>query len=123
MALLFQRNNRLQKSDIIKIVLIYLVFGGIWMLFSDAILHKITTDERLYSIITAAIGFAFVLVTAGLLYFLVNNFSTDRLRQSGLIKIILIYLVVGGIWILFSDSILHAITKDQSIFNYISTAT
>jgi PAS domain S-box-containing protein len=123
MSNLFPSNGRLKQTDIIKIILIYIVAGGIWMLFSDSILHKITPDESLYSIITAAIGFSFVLVTAGLLYFLINNFSNDRLKQTGVIKIMLIYLIVGGIWILFSNSILHLITNDETIFNYINTAT
>jgi PAS domain S-box-containing protein len=120
---LLQTNGRLKKTDIIKIILIYMVLGGIWILFSDTLLHKITTDEKIYSLLTAAIGFSFVLTTAGLLYFLINNYSNDRLKQTGIVKIILIYLISGGVWILFSDSILHAITNDASIYNYISTST
>lgn len=123
MANLFQTGNRLNKTDITKIILIYLVSGGIWMLFSESILHRITTDENKKTLMRAAIGFSFILVTAGLLYFLINNYSNDRLKQTGIIKIILIYLIVGGLWILFSDSILHTITSDASIYNYINTAT
>ena len=117
------RNNHLNKADIIKIILIYIILGGIWMLYSNSILDKITTDDNIHYLITAGIGFSFVLVTAGLLYFLINNYAKDRLKQTGVIKIILIYLIVGGLWILFSDSILHMLTKDQSIYNYINTAT
>jgi PAS domain S-box-containing protein len=123
MSTYFQTNGRLKKTDIIKIILIYMVAGGTWILFSDTILHKITTDEKIYSLLTAAIGFSFVIATAGLLYFLINNYSNDRLKQTGIVKIILIYLISGGMWILFSDSILHAITNDASIYNYISTST
>jgi PAS domain S-box-containing protein len=122
MAKLFQPDGHIRKTDIIKIILFYLVFGGIWILLSHSILRRITPDDSLYSIITTGIGFSFILVTAGLLYFLINNFSNDRLRQTGLVKIILIYLIVGGVWILFSDSILHSITSDETIYNYISTA-
>jgi PAS domain S-box-containing protein len=99
-----------------------MVAGGLWIIFSDSILHKITTDEHLYSLITAAIEFAFVIATAGLLYFLINNYSNDRLKQTGVVKIILIYLISGGLWILFSDTILDAITSDISIYNYINTS-
>jgi PAS domain S-box-containing protein len=123
MSNFFQTNNRLKKTDIIKIILIFTLVGGIWIIFSDTILHRITTDENLYSLITTAIEFAFVLATAGLLYFLINNYSNDRLKQTGIVKIILIYLITGGLWILFSDSILHTITNDASIYNYINTST
>ena len=123
MSILPQTDNRLKKTNIIKIILIYMVVGGVWIIFSDSILHRITTDEHLYSLITAAVEFAFVLATAGLLYFLINNYSNDRLKQTGIVKIILIYLISGGLWILFSDTILDAITNDISIYNYINTST
>ena len=44
-----------------------------------------------------------------------------RSKHSGIIKIISIYIIVGGLWIFFSDSLLLRFTANINILTYIAT--
>lgn len=71
-----------------RIVLIYLLFGGLWILFSDTIMGFITRDPDLLRRISVFKGLAFILVTSLLLYHLISRHLrsitqvNDRLRTS-----------------------------------------
>ncbi|MGC8739155.1 MAG: hybrid sensor histidine kinase/response regulator [Candidatus Hydrogenedens sp.] len=62
------------KLSTYKIVLIYLIFAGLWIALSDEILHWFVTDSDLLTKAQSIKGFAFVFVTGLLLYFLVFSY-------------------------------------------------
>lgn len=65
-----------------KIVLIYLLVGGMWILFSDMLLRWITSDADLTEKIGIYKGLFFVAATGGMLFFLIRKWFS-RLGQSG----------------------------------------
>lgn len=61
-----------------RIVLIYLVFGLFWIFFSDSILATLASDEAQFTRYSIYKGWAYMLITAALLYVLVRK----TLRQQ-----------------------------------------
>ncbi len=57
----------------LQIVIIYLIFGGFWILFSDKLLGYLPFDPELYLWISVAKGWFYVLVTGFLLYQLIQR--------------------------------------------------
>lgn len=55
-----------------KIVLLYLLIGGAWILFSDAAVSALVNDHRTLSMIQTIKGWFYICVTALLLYFLIR---------------------------------------------------
>ena len=64
-----------------KIVLIYLLVGGMWILFSDMLLRWITTDANLTERIAIFKGLFFVVATGGMLFLLIRKWFA-RVSQS-----------------------------------------
>jgi hypothetical protein len=58
-------------SAVIRIVALYVLFSGLWIYFSDTILGGIIHDPDLITRLAICKGFAFLLVTATLLCFLI----------------------------------------------------
>lgn len=56
-----------------KITLIYLVFGFLWILFSDKVLDMLEPDDRLLTELQTFKGSFFIVVTSGLLFLLVKR--------------------------------------------------
>src|ERR1035438_2188507 len=77
MSYLHYKKDRSKHSGIIKIISIYIIVGGLWILFSDSILPHFTNNIVTLTYIATAKGLLFILVTAGLLYFLINNYTND----------------------------------------------
>lgn len=77
-------------SVALKISIIYLVLGFLWILFSDKILLSFTDEFKELSKIQTFKGWFYVLATAVLLYMLVNreikkkNVIEDKLRKARL---------------------------------------
>ena len=61
------------RNATIRIVAVYALFGGLWILFSDTVMGFITRDPDLLERISLFKGLAFVLITALLLYHLINR--------------------------------------------------
>jgi len=61
-----------------RIMLIYAIFGSIWILLSDTLVAEMTTDASVMTIISIAKGWVYVLVTSLLLYWLIRRFSISR---------------------------------------------
>ena len=61
------------KLPSIKIAVIYAVFGGLWILFSDMILESMVSDTATLSAIQTYKGWLYVFITACLVYALVLN--------------------------------------------------
>jgi PAS domain S-box-containing protein len=57
-----------------RIVLIYLVVGCVWIFFSDKIFHHFVADRELLYWVSVLKGWAFMIVTSGLLYFLIYRY-------------------------------------------------
>ncbi len=55
-----------------RIVLIYLFFGLLWILFSDELLSSMVTDAKQFQHYSTYKGWAFVSITATLLYLLLK---------------------------------------------------
>jgi PAS domain S-box-containing protein len=65
----------------LKIAGLYLLIGGLWILFSDRLAARITSDPVLLTRISLYKGWGFIFVTAFLLYWLIQQ-HTDALRSS-----------------------------------------
>jgi len=76
------------RKATLRIVAVYALFGGLWILFSDTVMGFITRDPDLLRYISVYKGLAFVLITSLLLYHLINchvrhlKDVNDRLRSS-----------------------------------------
>jgi len=57
----------------LRIVLLYALFGGLWILFSDTVVLWLTTDQSTLSRLQTFKGWFFILVTALLLFGLINR--------------------------------------------------
>ncbi|MEP7136153.1 MAG: PAS domain S-box protein [Chloroflexota bacterium] len=67
-----------QKRDALKIALLYLSVGSLWILFSDKLIAKITPDPAVFAIISIYKGWGYVAITALLLYWLISRNSAQR---------------------------------------------
>ncbi len=60
-----------------NITFIYIVFGSLWILFSDQFVAKLTQDPYLMTILAMIKGWLFIFVTGGLLYGLISRANAD----------------------------------------------
>lgn len=77
MSYLPQKKGSPVNRGIVKIILIYILVGGLWILFSDSILPHFTNDITILTHLATAKGLFYVLVTAALLYFLIYNYTNE----------------------------------------------
>lgn len=75
------KNLSLSNRYSLKITLVYLLLSGIWIIFSDKLLASLVGDPDLFLTLQTYKGLLFVLGTAGLLYYLINN-ATSSLVKS-----------------------------------------
>jgi PAS domain S-box-containing protein len=69
-------------SGIIRIISIYIIVGGLWILFSDALLPLVTNNVSVLTYMASAKGLLFIIVTATLLYFLIKNYANEIKRAE-----------------------------------------
>ncbi len=75
------------KSTPVKIAMLYLLFGALWILFSDRVVLWLTHDIGILSLLQTLKGWLYVLITAGLAYFLIQrDFSAIQKSQEELRK-------------------------------------
>lgn len=80
------RHSRKIHSLACRVALLYLAAGFIWIMASDALLSATVADLNQFEHISTYKGFAFVLVTAALLYLLIRNtFREQRKLEQSLI--------------------------------------
>ncbi len=89
---------------------LYLLLGGLWILFSDRLATRIAANENMLATISTYKGWGYVIVTALLLYWLIQRF-TRRLQQSEEGYELLAENITDVIWVL---------DLDTSRFRYIS---
>lgn len=70
------------KNPAARIVAIYALLSVSWILLSDRLLHLAVSDQALFTTISVAKGWAFVLITAWLLYLLINK-GCAELQRAG----------------------------------------
>lgn len=64
-----------------RITLIYAIIGGLWILFSDKLVHLLSKNSKMLTQVQTYKGWFYVLVTAILLYFLVKKHLT-KIRKT-----------------------------------------
>ncbi len=69
------------SSGAFRIAGLYLLIGGLWILFSDQVAAAIAHDTMGLTLLSTLKGWGFILVTALLLYWLIRR-DTSTLRQS-----------------------------------------
>lgn len=71
----------------LKVALVYLLAGGLWILFSDAAVERVVSDPQMLTRLQTWKGWAFVAVTGGVLFMvMLRQFRHDRVmlgRQLG----------------------------------------
>ncbi|OJV66421.1 MAG: hypothetical protein BGO41_03035 [Clostridiales bacterium 38-18] len=72
------------KNNPWKTILIYMVLGFAWIKFSDTIVAQLTSDYKMYMLVQSIKGSFYVLLTGGLLYFLIrmDNRKIFQLSRS-----------------------------------------
>ncbi|MDI6402102.1 PAS domain-containing protein, partial [Balneolaceae bacterium ANBcel3] len=63
------------KSGPVGITLVYVLVGGLWILFSDRLLEYYVTDPELYARFQTVKGWFYVVMTGLLLFFLIRMYS------------------------------------------------
>ncbi len=77
-----------KHQEILKIVVVYAIFGGTWICFSDTVLSWIVRDPDIITKLSILKGLLFIVATSILLYFLIARLtikiiqSTHALRES-----------------------------------------
>jgi len=66
----------------LRIALLYVLFGGLWILLSDRLLAALVTDTAALTTLQTYKGWAFVLFGALLLHFLLRRDISDRVRTE-----------------------------------------
>ncbi|BAI60125.1 hypothetical protein MCP_0053 [Methanocella paludicola SANAE] len=61
-----------------KIVLIYVFFGVIWILTSDLLVSRLSPNSTIYTTLSIAKGWMFILATSVLLYLLIRRYAAER---------------------------------------------
>jgi diguanylate cyclase (GGDEF)-like protein/PAS domain S-box-containing protein len=56
-----------------KTTVIYTLVGGLWILFSDALLASLVTDPAMLTPLQTMKGWLYISITAGMLYFLIHH--------------------------------------------------
>jgi PAS domain S-box-containing protein len=70
-----------------RITLTYILFGFIWILFSDKVLDSLTADDSLLTKFQTIKGFFFIIITSGFLYvFVRKHMQSLRIIESHLIE-------------------------------------
>ncbi|MDO8988937.1 MAG: PAS domain S-box protein [Sideroxyarcus sp.] len=64
--------------DILRIVLVYAVFGGVWIVLSDWAAERLFEDMKFLHVVQTLKGWLFVGVTSLLLYFLLGTLHGER---------------------------------------------
>jgi PAS domain S-box-containing protein len=77
MPFISHKKDKPITSGIIKIISIYIIVGGLWILFSDALLPDFTNNIYILTYMSTAKGLLFIIVTATLLYFLIKNYVKE----------------------------------------------
>ncbi len=68
-----RKHDNLQHPDTVRIVMLYAVFAGLWILLSDEIIRHLVADPLTLNLLQSFKGLLFVGFTSALLYLLLNR--------------------------------------------------
>ncbi|MFV9507241.1 MAG: PAS domain-containing sensor histidine kinase [Oscillochloridaceae bacterium umkhey_bin13] len=66
----------------LRVPLLYALFGGLWILFSDALLAAMVQDSAVLTTIQTGKGWAFVVISAALIGLLLRRYSHEAMRAA-----------------------------------------
>lgn len=72
-----------KNRDVFKIVIIYALFGSIWIYCSDTVLNWLVRDKDIITLLSIFKGLLFIVSTSVLLYFLIARFSA-KINKSAM---------------------------------------
>ncbi len=85
-------NNREAKERLsgfrqvsVRIVMLYSILGGLWIVFSDRLLDELVVDPSLHDQLQTAKGWLYVAITAVFLYWLINRGQAE-IERAALIR-------------------------------------
>ena len=73
--------DRIYALAVLKICLVYLVFGILWILFSDNLFLQLASRKEDMILVSSVKGILFIVVTTVLLFFLIRYYSR-QLRDA-----------------------------------------
>ena len=79
-------NSRTQdssRSEIIRIVAVYSLFGALWIYLSDTVLGWLFSDPVIITRISMYKGLLFIVLTASLLYVLIKRY-VNRITERNI---------------------------------------
>ena len=82
---LFQDDIGLDKMPL-KVTMVYALLGGFWILFSDRILYMFIESKDLMARIQTLKGWAYVLISSFIIYFLISEFNKKNKAYSHNLK-------------------------------------
>jgi diguanylate cyclase (GGDEF)-like protein/PAS domain S-box-containing protein len=74
------------KNVPIKVSMIYALIGGVWILFSDRILGELIQSRTLMARVQTIKGWAYVLISSVILYFLIREYAKRSKAWSNKLK-------------------------------------
>jgi|GEM_PF-4792350 len=82
------RNSLKPKRESMKVALLYIAIGALWILFSDRLLFIFVTEPEKYTYLQTAKGWIYVLFSGFAFYFMISNrmillkAATDRIYKG-----------------------------------------
>ena len=73
-----------QSFSKLKIILIYALFGSLWIFYSDKILTTLVKDIETINTLQSYKGWLFIFITSMLLYYLIKQYEKEKLELSKL---------------------------------------
>ena len=90
-----QTNSQITNSSPLNVTLIYLVFGLLWIAFSDRLILTVTKDVSFITVIQTYKGWFFVIATSLILYYLIRKNTQNLTSNHNLLNQILETVPVG----------------------------
>ncbi len=72
--------SRKINRPVVRVVSVYLVFGLLWIFFSDFVLLYLASDQAQFARFSTYKGWAYIVITAGLLYVLVSSTLKQQIQ-------------------------------------------
>ncbi len=85
-------NNTQSNVAAVKTIIIYMIVGGLWIIFSDSLLWKFFPDPAIITKYQTIKGWFFIFSTSAMLYFLIHRYSktiqSTTLEKKALVKLL-----------------------------------
>jgi PAS domain S-box-containing protein len=81
------KREKTKMSVPLRIALVYVFFGTMWILFSDKLLFALVADHELLARIAMYKGWTFIAITGALLYWLINRSMQEQSRIAETLRL------------------------------------